>query len=59
MSFISEFFEGIAQFTVPVPYIFVIDPILGSLSVPGIDFYPLKPSKNFASGYGGENQSST
>jgi hypothetical protein len=45
MSFISEFFEGIAQFRIRAREIFVIDPILGSYSIPRIDFSPLTPSK--------------
>jgi hypothetical protein len=47
MSIISEFFEGIAQFTVwarvNICYRFC------SYSVPGIDFSPINPSKNLTS----------
>jgi hypothetical protein len=48
MSFISEFFEGIAQFTVWARVNIFIDSTIGSYSIPGIDFSPLISSKNFA-----------
>jgi hypothetical protein len=50
MSFISEFFKGIAQFTSMGAGIFVLDSILGFYSIPGIDFPPLNPAKNIATG---------
>jgi hypothetical protein len=48
MSFISEFFEGIAQFTVWARVNIFIDSTIGSYSIPGIDFSPLNPSENLA-----------
>jgi hypothetical protein len=49
MSLISEFLKEIAQFTVWAREKNCYGSILGSFSIPGIDFSPLYPSKKFSS----------